>query len=67
MGKKKFRELTFEEKVMRVKAAPETAVQLLDNQDDLIHTMKIQIMVQERLLKLYQKLVDEMKGGNDEV
>lgn len=67
MGKKKFRELTFEEKVIRVKAAPETAVQLLDNQDDLIHTMKIQIMVQERLLKLYQKLVDEMKGGNDEV
>ena len=67
MGKKKFRDLTFEEKVVRVKAAPETAVQLLDNQDDLIHTMKIQIMVQERLLKLYQKLVDDMKGGNNEV
>ena len=45
----------FEEKVAKVKAAPEIAVKLLDNQFSLIETMKTQIEVQERIIKLYEK------------
>ena len=50
----------FEEKVAKVKAAPEVAVELLDNQFLLIETMKTRIKVQERIIELYEKKVKEL-------
>ena len=50
----------FEEKVAKVKAAPEIAVKLLDNQFSLIATMKTKIEVQERIIELYEKKLKEL-------
>ena len=42
-----------------VKAAPEIAVELLDNQFALIETMKTKIKVQERIIELYETKINE--------
>ena len=51
--------ISFAEKVAKVKAAPEIAVELLDNQFALIETMKTKIKVQERIIELYETKINE--------
>lgn len=61
MKSKKFRDLTYDEKVVRVKASPDIAVQLLNNQDELIKIMKAKIETQNAIIFLQEKLIDALK------
>ena len=61
MKSKKFRDLTYDEKVVRVKTSPDIAVQLLNNQDELIKIMKAKIETQNAIIFLQEKLIDALK------